>query len=71
MLAEVYEKFKLILLHAFFLQCLFWGASHSYVALRAGNIELVVIGYIASLVVIKTGIGRKKVKKLSSVGGRN
>ena len=40
----------------------YWGASHSYGALRAGNIELVVI---------KTGIGRKKVKKFSLVGQWN
>ena len=37
------KSFTLFVFIAFFLQCIFWGASHSYGALRAGNIELIVI----------------------------
>ena len=55
MLAEVYEKFHFILLQCPVptLTVLVGQSRHSYVGLRAGNIELVVI---------KTGIGGKKSK---------
>ena len=37
------KSFTLFVFIAFFRQCIFWGVSHSYGALRAGNIELIVI----------------------------